>query len=493
MSDLLISAFPYAGFLAIELIESVNEDNVGRYAGLIASSFMLGRALTSIFWGRVADVYGRVTVLQISLLLSCVFSLLFGVVSTFAGALAIRFLLGLSNGLLLSVKTMVSELAHGDEKREAKMMSLVLAMWGVGFLVSPAISGVLAEPHKQYPEKAWLQDGLFGATLEHYPFILPNILGSALCLVCICLVQCFVPETLESKRSPRFMCTDAISWFRSFQGSRVEYSPLSKEKESYPEQVDTDDEEDGVTDESLNVEQVTLDESASFGSIWRSRRSRRLLLAYWVFSFLSLVVDETFPLFCMSSKAGLGISEKEIGKILSLCGFLFLLLQHPVNTFVYDQVGLLGSLRTGCAFAYPLLLLVPISVLLNAGADTVKLSTFVFLGGTLSVSRVFSFIFFTNVSVMINRSVPATQRATVNGLSNLGGSAAKGMGPLAAGLLTSQSVPLFGAVASLVIFGSIVAFGSALAVCVYYGLDGESDAEESTDELELTGSRSNQA
>ena len=49
---LLISVFPYAGFMAMDLIEGANEENAGSYAGFIAASFMAGRALTAYAWGR---------------------------------------------------------------------------------------------------------------------------------------------------------------------------------------------------------------------------------------------------------------------------------------------------------------------------------------------------------------------------------------------------------------------------------------------------------
>jgi len=104
-SYLLISVFPYSGYLAIELIPSANEENAGSYAGLIASTFMIGRAITSYGWGKAADVYGRTTVLFASLGFSCIFSLLFGLARTFPLALIFRFMLGLGNGMMGTAKT----------------------------------------------------------------------------------------------------------------------------------------------------------------------------------------------------------------------------------------------------------------------------------------------------------------------------------------------------------------------------------------------------
>jgi MFS family permease len=124
--------------MAIELLPFVNEENAGSYAGLTASSFMVGRALSSYTWGKLADTYGRTTVLYVSLGLSCIFTLLFGVARSFTGTIFFRALLGFSNGILGTAKTAVSELANGNEKLETSGMGLVMGMWGWGFLFSPA-------------------------------------------------------------------------------------------------------------------------------------------------------------------------------------------------------------------------------------------------------------------------------------------------------------------------------------------------------------------
>ena len=75
---LMISMFPYSGFMVINLLPGTTVDNVGGYAGILASSFMIGRTLTSYIWGKAADVYGRVFVLEWTLLMAGIFSLLFG-------------------------------------------------------------------------------------------------------------------------------------------------------------------------------------------------------------------------------------------------------------------------------------------------------------------------------------------------------------------------------------------------------------------------------
>jgi MFS family permease len=173
-SYLLISVFPYSGYMAIDLLEGVNGENVGSYAGLLASSFMLGRALTSYGWGKLADRYGRVPVLQASLVLSLVFSFLFGLSTSFALALLIRFFLGIGSGILIVAKVSASELACGNQVLETKGMGMVMGMWAMGYMIAPAISGALAEPTRQYP------DHVRSVFLAEFPFFLPNLVGAIL-------------------------------------------------------------------------------------------------------------------------------------------------------------------------------------------------------------------------------------------------------------------------------------------------------------------------
>lgn len=96
-SYLVISVFPYSGYMAISLIPSANQENAGSYAGLLASAFMMGRALTAYHWGKAADMYGRKTILFASLLSSIVFSILFGLSTSFPLALLWRFMLYVCN------------------------------------------------------------------------------------------------------------------------------------------------------------------------------------------------------------------------------------------------------------------------------------------------------------------------------------------------------------------------------------------------------------
>jgi len=147
-SYLLISVFPYSGFLAMHLIPDLDEETAGSYAGFIAASFMAGRTFSSFEWGKAADRYGRVFVIKVSLLLCAALSILFGLAPTYLMALVFRFLLGLCNGIIGPIKTLVSEYAKGDQKKRNKNDGN--SSWDVGIWISHQSSNfwLFVGPHQ---------------------------------------------------------------------------------------------------------------------------------------------------------------------------------------------------------------------------------------------------------------------------------------------------------------------------------------------------------
>ncbi|KAJ0046017.1 hypothetical protein Pint_05487 [Pistacia integerrima] len=53
------SLFPFLYFMIRDFHIAKREEDIGYHAGFVGSSFMIGRALTSVLWGVVAEHYGR--------------------------------------------------------------------------------------------------------------------------------------------------------------------------------------------------------------------------------------------------------------------------------------------------------------------------------------------------------------------------------------------------------------------------------------------------
>lgn len=273
-SYLLISVFPYSGFLVIHLLDEVSEDTAGLYAGVVASVFMVGRALTSLLWGRLADRYGRVRMLSLSLYLSAFLSLCFGLAGSFWVAVLLRFTMGLCNSVMVTIKTLVSETS--SRENEAHNMSYVLGMWSWGFLMSPALSGALAEPMKQYPG-VFQDNSTLRTFLSRFPFILPNLVAAVLCCIAALLATYAVTETLPMSERRSFWddMRSLCSWSASHQTGR----PFSHKS----------------SDLTLNRKQEKAT-SISVTNILSNGRIQIYLGLQWTYSMVGLSVDEAFPL-----------------------------------------------------------------------------------------------------------------------------------------------------------------------------------------------------
>jgi len=507
---LLISVFPYSGFLAMTLAPNVDTDTAGYYAGWISSSFMFGRAFGSYPWGRAADSYGRKAVLRTSLCLSGLATVWFGMSRSLKCALTARFVLGLSNGMPGAFKTLASELARGNAEREARGMGLIFSMWGVGFLLSPAVGGWLAEPLEQYPDAAWVRWAWLHPVLVRFPFLLPNLVGAMCCAVSWAGVTCLIEETLPPgiRRGLNHLWTSLAEGLRRIVGCSFLKSKQSISDEILDEgevtnlllkgdstkrnnyegtECSTREHVSDCLNDSTQSEQCTLtqqqesgnqailfnennddDESspASIASLWRRKQTRYHLTAYWLYSFVIICIDEAFPLFCMSKGGGLGISESTIGKVLSASGLLYAPLQYWIYSAIVHRWGVYPALKAGGLVSVLLVMVIPLSVPLNAStiipssavpAGRLSTATFAFLSTTLATVRIFSMIFQSCITIATNATVPPSHRATANGLSMLGGSVAKGIGPAFAGWLVSYS--LSSGVADPETGGSTLIFG----------------------------------
>ena len=103
-----------------------------------------------------------------------------------------------------------------------------------------------------------------------------------------------------------------------------------------------------------------------------------------------------------------------------------------------------------------------VSMLLNrhntefsANPQSLTWSAFLFLAVLLGFIRIFGLVFFSSITIATNRTVAAEHRGTMNGLSMLGGSIAKGLGPIAAGMFTTAALSKSPRMGSVLVFGTI--------------------------------------
>ena len=158
-------------------------------ATALVAAFSAAQLVFSPIWGRVSDRVGRKPVLVLSLVGTAVGSLVTGL----AGSLAIlflgRILDGISGASIAVAQAAVADVAPPEQR--ARLLGLLGAAFGVGFVAGPALGGLAALGGPQ----------------------LPFFVAAALAAVNAVVALRRLPETLQAPRPAR-RAVDPIAWSR---------------------------------------------------------------------------------------------------------------------------------------------------------------------------------------------------------------------------------------------------------------------------------------
>jgi len=166
--------------------------------GLLASSYSLAQLVCAPLWGRISDRVGRRPILLLGLLGSSAGYLLFGVAGSLAVLFCGRILAGVAGATIPTAQAYIADVT--TQENRAKGMGLIGAAFGLGFVVGPALGGLLAPLGPQLG--AWLSARgltLLALPLVGQPYALPSIVASILSL-CAFLAAVFL---LPSRSRPR--------------------------------------------------------------------------------------------------------------------------------------------------------------------------------------------------------------------------------------------------------------------------------------------------
>ena len=142
--------------------------------GLLVASFSLAQLLFAPLWGRVSDRVGRKPVLVLSLAGTAVASLVTGLAGTLWVLFAGRVLDGISGASVSVAQAAVVDLAPPRER--ARLLGLLGAAFGVGFVAGPAIGGLaaLGGPHVPFLVAAALAAVNAAVAARRLPETLPH-------------------------------------------------------------------------------------------------------------------------------------------------------------------------------------------------------------------------------------------------------------------------------------------------------------------------------
>jgi DHA1 family tetracycline resistance protein-like MFS transporter len=147
----------------------------------ILGIYSLCQLIAAPLWGRLSDRYGRRPILMSSLAGACVSYLLLGIAHNVAGLVVARAVAGFMAGNISAAFAYASDISTPAQR--AKSMGMVGAAIGIGFMLGPAIGGVLA-----------------GDNIQTANFLRPAVLSAALSLVAIALVFFVLRESHAPER-----------------------------------------------------------------------------------------------------------------------------------------------------------------------------------------------------------------------------------------------------------------------------------------------------
>ncbi|XP_034207824.1 protein ZINC INDUCED FACILITATOR 1-like [Prunus dulcis] len=345
------SLFPFLYFMIRDLHIAKREEDIGYYAGYVGASFMIGRVLTSIFWGVVADRYGRKPVIIIGIAAVVIFNTLFGLSVNFWMAISTRFLLGCLNGLLGPIKAYASEAFR--EEHQALGMSTVSVAWGIGLIIGPALGGFLAQPADKYPN-IFSQNSIFG----RFPYFLPCLCISVFAFG-VCIASFWLPETLHKHNGNTRLQDDSFEALET--ASYGSFANEGKQK----------------TEEQIPKE-----------NLFKNWPLMSAIIVYCVYSLHDMAYTEIFSLWAVSPRklGGLSLSTENVGEVLAISGFGLFVFQITLYPFVERILGPVMIARIGGIITIPLLSSYPFIAMLSGFSLYLMLNIASVLKNVLSVS-----------------------------------------------------------------------------------------------------------
>jgi len=147
----------------------------------ILGVYSLCQLLSLPVLGRLSDRFGRRPVLMASMAVGGVSYLMLGMATSIGWLVAARALNGLMAGSIVTVMAYASDISLPENR--ARTLGMMGAAIGIGFMLGPAIGGVLA-----------------GNDEHTANFMLPAALAASLALVALALVWLRLPESLSAEQ-----------------------------------------------------------------------------------------------------------------------------------------------------------------------------------------------------------------------------------------------------------------------------------------------------
>ncbi|WP_432450554.1 MFS transporter [Aliiroseovarius marinus] len=159
-----------------DLMERVGAEGTADGAflgGILMASYAAMQFLFAPIIGGVSDSLGRRPVLLLALVTLAVDYVIMALATTFAWLLVGRVLAGIAGATYITATAYLADISKPEER--AANFGLIGAAFGVGFVMGPAIGGLVASIHITAP--FWLAAALAAANVAFGLFLLPESLA----------------------------------------------------------------------------------------------------------------------------------------------------------------------------------------------------------------------------------------------------------------------------------------------------------------------------
>ncbi|KAF3931117.1 hypothetical protein ABW20_dc0108232 [Dactylellina cionopaga] len=427
----------------------VPETDIGFWVGITASSFSVAQCLTGIAWGRMSDRTGRKTVILCGIMGMLVSIVVFGFSNSIAMALVSRSCIGILNGNVGILHTMVAELVP-EKELQPQAFSLLPLTWSIGGIFGPIMGGFLSEPAKKFPS-LFPKDSFF----DRHPFALPNLFTAAILFVAFIVGAFFLDETLVGQSHRYDPGREVGKKIEAFLSSNFKFLRVYGEEDvrkQYP--IRTSNEETSSQTQTSTTYTTTKPTSTlpqpsnthhthSHGPLpWAqvlTKLSIYNIILYFLLAIHGVSYDSILPVFFSTAPptsedpislpfhipGGFGLSTGQIGLIYSANAVVTMLLQvlvYPPIARSYGSVRLL----TWCAAIYPMIYLITPYTLAIPSVKGAYLAWSVIIL-CKSVARVFSF---TSIAILITNTASSIRvLGTLNGFATSTAAMGGAIGP----------------------------------------------------------------
>ncbi|PYI20031.1 MFS general substrate transporter [Aspergillus violaceofuscus CBS 115571] len=468
------------------MIESVGvpKHEIAKWVGITAAVTSFSQAAMAVTWGTLSDTVGRKPVILTGLTCTMVMSLVFGFARNLTLLVFARGLLGLLNGNVGIIRTMVAEMIP-EKELQPRAFSIMPLVWTIGSIFGPAFGGALARPVEKHPE-------VFGRWpfLERYPFLLPNLAAAGFFVVGISTGFLFLEETLAAKKHQRdygLVLGQALT--RPCRSARSE----KKSRSTTTTTAETDEERTALLGQRRAATGNKPARKPSWAEVF-SPQSNLILLAYSLMSMHTMAFDSLFPVFLHTPPqqlegnpdvrlpfkfiGGFGVDSQTIGIYYTLIGIIGMLVQFLIFPAAAKQYGVLNCLKVVSIIFPVLYLLTPFTALVPGSLRHVFV--FLLMLGKLSASI---FGFPCTTILLTNSAASLSVLGTLNGVGTSVSAIGRAVGPALTGSAFS-----FGVKRGFIIipWWLLAVFAAVSAVPVFWTeeSDGFHGKEEVEDEVE---------